>query len=204
MKFSSPLEGLEDDDTLMAYVLLNGRQGELRERIYPKGKDELRARKALARVLLAKKPPDPLLVFLLAMLFDPDINFELPDTQQLGERRLRAIKFHYLSRKDNTRPPPGRDGMVASWIQDCIDNGTAVNRKDAKRLAMKEFGLSEETVRRIWREDLRLRRRLQEQQSLTKLSPEQMLSDNDGGSWLLLEKDYEIWLRANGLKGGNS
>jgi hypothetical protein len=69
---------------------------------------------------------------------------------------------------------------------------------------MKEFGLSEETVRRIWREDLRLRRRLQEQQSLTKLSPEQMLSDNDGGSWLLLEKDYEIWLRANGLKGGNS
>jgi hypothetical protein len=204
MKFSSPLAGLEDDDTLMAYVLLNGRQGELQERIYPKGRDELRARKALARVLLAKKPPDPLLIFLLAALFDPDINLELPDTQQLRERRLRSIKFQYLSRKDNRRPPPGRDGMVASWIRDRIDNGLAVNTKDAKRLAMKEFSLSEETVRRIWREDLRLRRRLQEQQSLTKLSPEQMLSDIDGGSWLLLQKDYEIWLHAKEAEGGNS
>jgi hypothetical protein len=203
MKFSSPLEGLEDDDTLMAYVLLNGRQGELRERIYPKGKDELRARKALARVLLAN--PDPLLLFLLAALFDPSINLELPDTRQLGERRLRAIKFQYLGRKDNKRPAPGRDEMVGSWIQDRIDNGLAVNTKDAKRLAMKEFGLSEETMRRIWRAYLRLRREIQEQQSLTKqLSPEQMLSDIDGGSFLLLQKDYEIWLHAKGLKGGNS
>jgi hypothetical protein len=203
MKFSSPLAGLEDDDTLMAYVLLNGRQGELRERIYPKGKDELRARKALARVLLAN--PDPLLLFLLAALFDPSINLELPDTRQLGERRLRAIKFQYLGRKDNKRPAPGRDEMVGSWIQDRIDNGLAVNTKDAKRLAMKEFGLSEETMRRIWRAYLRLRREIQEQQSLTKqLSPEQMLSDIDGGSFLLLQKDYEIWLHAKGLKGGNS
>jgi hypothetical protein len=187
----------------MAHVLLYGRQDELAGRIYPKGRDELRARKALARVLLAKKPPDPLLLFLLAALFDPSINLELPDTEILRQRRLRTIKFQYLSRK--RQPAPGRDLMVGSWIQDRIDNGLAVNKKDARRLAMKEFGLSEETVRRSWRGYLRLRRQIQEQQSRTKhLSPEQWFSDIDGGSALLLEKDYEIWLHANEAEGGNS
>jgi hypothetical protein len=158
----------KEDDLILAQTLLGGRMGKMGDTVFLKGEDELNARRALARVLLSKDPLNPVLAAMLAVLFEPDPGSE-PFTKMLLSKvnnssddcytlawSERTLSFKRRSNKQST--PPLRDGVVGSWIQCRVDEGVRV--KQAKALAMKKFGLSEETARRIWLRWLRWQRRL--------------------------------------------
>jgi hypothetical protein len=127
-----------EDDLRLARDLLVGRWGEMGEVTYLKGEDALRARKALARLLLAG-PLDRTLAEMLAAVFAP------PETMSFWRvlRRsdgatvlataagLRTINF---KRRSNKRSVPClRDQTVWAWMQQRLDDKTPPASKTRQR-----------------------------------------------------------------------
>jgi hypothetical protein len=154
----------KEDDLCLARDLLAGQWGEMGETIYLKGEDALRARAALARLLLAG-PLNPTLAGMLAAVFEPE-----PNTLSFGRAVARSggdtgfataagwqtVDFKRRSKKRSV--PCLRNETVWSWMQQRLDDGMATSIKDAKRQAMKEFSLTPGVVNQIWLAWLRSQR----------------------------------------------
>jgi hypothetical protein len=147
----------KEDDLCLARDLLAGQWGEMGETTYLKGEDALRARAALARLLLAG-PLHPLLAGMLAAVFEPE-----PETMSFARAVARSVggDDHLVTaagwqtvdfkRRSNKRSIPClRNETVWSWMQQRLDDGTAVSVKDAKRQAMEAFRLTPSVVNQIW------------------------------------------------------
>jgi hypothetical protein len=143
----------ENDDLDLAVLLFCGRWNRFGEVSYLKGEEEIRAREALARVLLAG-PVHPGLAAMLAVTFYPHdaghLNMD-DHKHEVGDCHAylasgRKVEFKLRSKIRNVGDY--RDDVVGGFIQGRIDKGIRIKR--AKALAMAKFNLSEETVRRIW------------------------------------------------------
>ena len=143
-----------EDDLRLARDLLAGQWGEeMGEITYLKGKDALRARAALARLLLAG-PLDPTLAVMLAAVFEPEpesMSFARAVARSGGETSFASWQTVDFKRRSNKRSVPMlRDETVGLWMQQRLDDGTATSVKDATTQAMKEFHLSPAVVKSIW------------------------------------------------------
>jgi hypothetical protein len=102
-------------------------------------------------------PLDPTLAGMLAAVFEPE-----PETMSFARALARSgcgsahaslagfqtINFKRRSRERSS--PLMRDEIVWSWMQQRLDDGTAVSVKDAKRQAMEAFRLTPSVVNQIW------------------------------------------------------
>ena len=151
-----------EDDLRLARDLLAGQWGEeMGEITYLKGKDALRARAALARLLLAG-PLDPTLAVMLAAVFELEpesMSFQRAVVRSGGETSFASWQTVDFKRRSNKRSVPMlRDETVRPWMQQRLDDGTATSVKDATTQAMKEFRLSQYVVKSIWLKWLQFRR----------------------------------------------
>jgi hypothetical protein len=130
---------MSNEDLQLARILLGGfvedRQGRLSSEYLKKGSaDELRARKALARLLRDRGPLDRQLREHLADLFDPP----------KGERRKIQIVGHGQGRPSNHV----RDTQIASHVDAEMRRGKRY--EDAIATAADKFCLSGDMIKKIW------------------------------------------------------
>jgi hypothetical protein len=151
-----------EDDLRLARDLLIGRWGEMGEVTYLKDEDALKARAALARLILAG-PLDPTLRGMLATVFEPEpsaVSFlralERSGCAIASDADLQTVDFRRRSNKPRSRSL--RNEIVGTWMQRRLDDKTAVSVKHAQDLAMKEFTLTASVAKDIWLEWLEWRR----------------------------------------------
>ena len=147
----------EDDDTALVQNLLTGHFGEFGEVTFPErnSEQEQKALRALARMLYASahRAADPLdrsLQIMLAELFNPSGHIVRASDDQdyfLGMAAAER-KIEFKLRTNRREVPPLRHEVVWAWMQGRVDEGIRVKR--VKDLAMQNFELSAETIRRIW------------------------------------------------------
>jgi hypothetical protein len=152
----------KEDDLRLARDLLKGRWGETGEVTYLKGEEALKARAALARLILAG-PLDPGLRGMLATVIEPEPNamsflrtLERSGCAIASDANLQTVDFRCRSNKPRSRSL--RNEIVGLWMQRRLDDKTAVSVKHAQDLAMKEFTLKPSVAKDIWLERLEWQR----------------------------------------------